>query len=609
MYPQSDGFTVKRLMALVPKARGEAYNNYGFRISVSDVFDSTFDFRVFNFEVIEQVTGGGYQVVEGPFYVSFASDAMSRSQESMFISAVLSKYSMYFDAFVNEKALDDLAVVLDQANAELYPNIFDAFNPNLFDVVSGTYPAKDNSVKYTAACRSSVTVTSINASGVADPLKVADAGDSVKILLQCSGQDEAEEFQYVCAGGETSTQIVNAFKAILGPVVNFNGFSTGAAPNVLVIQNADAVESFEVINVTYTPGVFTTPAFNITYTEAKPVICFIGPASEEVNPQADIITGITPAPTIHNYTDVTSVNFLANGYNGTLYTPSQANAGLGHYTRDMLISRGFGAGGYIDPRVANRKEIVIDVVLDANYSDAIKNQIVSFCSEIRGDCFAIIDTGFTANSAQALVWRKSNPFSTMFAAIFTQDFVIDEPFSGMEARVTSSYFLASKVPEVDEAFGIHYPFVGPRRGVISGFKKLSWNPTETEKEALYKRQINYVESDVKRTKFGSQLTSQTLVSALSNINAVRTLLRIKRDVEELSEDYQFEFADPQTYSDFQYNLNGYLQRWIANRACTSINGKVYASAYDKQQKICRVRIDITFNYVIERILIDLVVNR
>jgi hypothetical protein len=222
----------------------------------------------------------------------------------------------------------------------------------------------------------------------------------------------------------------------------------------------------------------------------------------------------------------------------------------------------------------------------------------------------IVDTGFQANPQQALDFRKNvMQVSSYMVAIFTQDFVVYDEYTGKDIKVTSPYYLASKIPSVDESFGLHFPFVGPRRGTISGFKKMSFNPTEPWKEQLYKKQINYVEADPKRVKFGSQLTSQTIVSALSNINNVRALLRIKRDVEELAEDYQFEFNDAQTLGAFQYNLNGYLQKWISNRACTSIKGTVYASAYDQQQNVARVKIELVFNSVIERILIDLVVNR
>ena len=58
-----------------------------------------------------------------------------------------------------------------------------------------------------------------------------------------------------------------------------------------------------------------------------------------------------------------------------------------------------------------------------------------------------------------------------------------------------------------------------------------------------------------------------------------------------------------------YNLNSYLQKWTANRACKTISGKVYASDYDRQQKIARVQIELTFTGVIERIFINLQVNR
>lgn len=687
-----DGFRMKKVFALLPKARGAYYDNLGFRLTVTDAFDNTYDFRVYNFEVIEKFPSGGYNVVEGPFLVSLSPDAMSRNQESMYMPFVLGKYSLYFDAVVNDKALDLFAEAIDNVNQKVFPsvttNVFDAVNPDKLDVVSGTFANVEDPYIFTPACRASIEFKPFLAGGS----QTVNPGDKVTVILECSNSEVAEYFEAICQTGETLADVCNRMQVLIDNTVNFDCRPVISNANMLTIANADPRESFQVVDVIYQPAnPIGDPQMRVVFTDARPIIQWLGPQSPELNTIVDPAEGpvyfitdsakaydipipvgtmvrtvndqsyetvryaVLPAgqvevavtvrsvapggnalagkisilvddidgidyvqnrvdfvadvdpPRFNVFTDFNDITFLKGGYDGTFYR--QPNISKGRYTRDMLIARGFGAGGYIDPKVINKKEVVIDLVMDANYADNIKNAIVDFCRDIRGDCFAIIDTGFTASPAQALQWRRNNPFSTFYAGIFTQDFVILDNFTGMDAKVTSTYFLANKIPNIDEQFGIHWPFVGPRRGTISGFKKLSWNPTEPEKEMLYKRQINYVESDVKRTKFGSQLTSQTVVSALSNINAVRTLLRIKRDVEEMAEDYQFEFGDAQTYQAFQYNLNGYLQRWIANRACTQIKGQVYASAYDKQQKICRVRIDLTFNYVIERIFIDIVVNR
>ena len=178
---------------------------------------------------------------------------------------------------------------------------------------------------------------------------------------------------------------------------------------------------------------------------------------------------------------------------------------------------------------------------------------------------------------------------------------------GMVKSVDTS--AAEKIPGVDREFGIHYPFVGPRRGGIAGFKAMSWNPNEAYKEQLYVAKLNYVEKDSRSTRFGSQSTTQFANSALSDINHVRTLLRIRRDLEALAENFQFEFNDTTTWGQMEYSVNSYLQGWVANRACQSASGSVYASKYDQQQRVVRVKAELVFTGVIERVLIDLVVNR
>jgi hypothetical protein len=259
--------------------------------------------------------------------------------------------------------------------------------------------------------------------------------------------------------------------------------------------------------------------------------------------------------------------------------------------------------------IFDKKSYPIDMILDANYPASVKVAI-SNLSRTRGDCLSILDVGFTGSPGQALKYRQDQlTLNTFFSAIFVQDFVVADEFTGSDIRVTPTYYLAEKIPGVDRDFGIHYPFVGPRRGGIAGFKAMSWNPNEAYKEQLYLAKLNYVEKDVRSTRFGSQSTTQFANSALSDINHVRTLLRIRRDLEALAENFQFEFNDATTWGSMDYSVNSYLQGWVANRACSSAQGSVYASKYDQQQRVVRVKAELVFTGVIERVLIDLVVNR
>jgi hypothetical protein len=284
-------------------------------------------------------------------------------------------------------------------------------------------------------------------------------------------------------------------------------------------------------------------------------------------------------------------------------------AGRATTINNLLISA---YQGTLDPSLTNKRDTPFDLVLDANYNTVVKNAIVTLCTEIRDDVMGIVDTGITANPQQAIDYRRgSMTVNDYRVAIYTQNLAVYDEFSGKNIPVTSPYFLAEKIPQNDVQYGMHYPLAGKRRGTITGFidKSLSWNPTDTAQEELYKRQINYIVQDSQKTMFNSQSTSQLVVSALSNISVVRALLRIKRDVEALSEDYQFEFNQSSSMSSFQTSLNNYLSGWVTNSACQSISGTVYASAYDKLQKIARVRIDVIFTSIIERIMIDLVVGK
>jgi hypothetical protein len=295
---------------------------------------------------------------------------------------------------------------------------------------------------------------------------------------------------------------------------------------------------------------------------------------------------------------------------------------VGPNSLEALLYKAYsGSGDFIDPSSGaniydtlfsdawDKKAYPFDMMLDANYPMSVKVAMSNFASA-RGDFMSILDVGFTGSPGQAIKIRQNQlSINSFYSAIFVQDFVVEDEFQGNDIQVTPTYFLAEKIPSNDAAFGIHWPFVGPRRGAVAGFKSMSWAPNDVYREELYKAKLNYVERDVRQTKFNSQSTSQFVNSALSDISHVRTLLRIRRELENIGETYEFEFNDGQTWDSLQYSVNSYLQTWVSNRALDSASGTVYASAYDRQQRIVRIKAEVVFNGLIERVMIDIVVDK
>lgn len=299
---------------------------------------------------------------------------------------------------------------------------------------------------------------------------------------------------------------------------------------------------------------------------------------------------------------------LANGHSGTL---ENATAKEKEKIISNLIISVF--NGTIDSSIVDANMCPFDIVLDAGYDTSVKNAIINFVTEVRDDIMALLDTEYPNSPVDSLNYKSTFvTYGGFNVAIFTQYFTVaDTRYTGKDIDVTPTYFLASKIPANDITNGVHSTFVGPRRGIInaSDFKNLSFNPTDTWKEQFYKNKINYVERDNRRTKFATQLTFQRQNTALSQISNVRALLKIRKEVSAIAEEYIQERMTDDTLTLLDQEINEYLVQWTDNGCCKEITGRVYASDYEKSQNTLNVQIELVFTDIIERININLLVSR
>lgn len=299
-----------------------------------------------------------------------------------------------------------------------------------------------------------------------------------------------------------------------------------------------------------------------------------------------------------DYQDFAGIVFLKGGNDGDT---SLANV-------DFLLSRAY--TGAITPEITDKDWTDLDIMLDANYSDSVKDAMVFMARDVRQDCMTILDTGFTGDYTQAIAKRRDTlTYDTHHVAIFTQDMILDDIFTRREVRVTPTYILAHKIPSNDASNGTHRPFAGPRRGGVNGVKDYSWFPTDPQKTDLYKAQLNYIERTPKRTNFGTQLTSQARNSDLSNISVARTLYKIIRRMRLVAQEFPMEFNNTDTEDALLLELRGIGNEYIANAACELVKPRIITTEYERRRKIMHVAIELKFTGLIERIIMDFVVTK
>lgn len=306
--------------------------------------------------------------------------------------------------------------------------------------------------------------------------------------------------------------------------------------------------------------------------------------------------------------DFSEVTSFKRGTDGSIvYTPS--NLANRRTTIAALLVAGY--SGLIDSSVTDPKMVKFSDMMDASYASGVKQAMVNLASKTRKDCFVFLDCGISnLTPEETIKYKASNAsFNTCYAALYGASLAVDDTaYTKNIIEVTPTYFLADKVPYLQDTYGIHYPIAGARRGTLDNVKSLSFNPNPTQKENMYRVQINYIEKDPKSIKIATQNTTQKKNSALSKVNNVRLLNKIKTEVEELMENYLQEFNDNNVVSAANTALTNYLTPFLTNGMVTSLTGTVYSSEADAKNGILRVKIEIEFKNIIERVKINLFVK-
>ena len=258
------------------------------------------------------------------------------------------------------------------------------------------------------------------------------------------------------------------------------------------------------------------------------------------------------------FTDVTSVSnvSLSNGADGSVATTAQIKSAYEKYqdseTVDVgLIIAGSGDSTHIDNLITiaeNRKDAVVfaspersDVVNIAN-TNTQKDNVVSFFNGVGSSSYVFFDSGYK---------YMYDRYNDVYRYV---------PLNGDTAG------LAARTDLIADAW---YSPAGLNRGVVRGAVKLAFNPTQNQRDELYRARINPVTTfPGQGTVLFGDKTGLSAPSAFDRVNVRRLFIILEKAISTASKVQLFEFNDEFTRAGFRNMVEPFLREVQGRRGIT-----------------------------------------
>lgn len=275
--------------------------------------------------------------------------------------------------------------------------------------------------------------------------------------------------------------------------------------------------------------------------------------------------------------------------------------------------------GETDPLIKSKNMFPTNLILDANYPVESKQAIAALV-EKRKDCMCVIDCGtgiktkmspitFVKNNLDSYVRNRNEMIDGICG-------IVRDPYSKKLVTVTNTLLLASDYPNSwANNGGKHVPVAGNKYGVISGFIKNSIYPVYDEDidsdimDELCEYRINFARvnanQDIVRA---TQTTRQTISSNLSEANNVFILLDIKRDCEQLCDEYQYNFSEPEDIAKFNKDAETVLSKYQDSQV-RSIEASFDKNDWEAERGILHLYVGFVHKDLVKTSIIEIDVNR
>lgn len=203
-------------------------------------------------------------------------------------------------------------------------------------------------------------------------------------------------------------------------------------------------------------------------------------------------------------------------------------------------------------RYANAEDVALDVFIDADKPLAVKTALVNMATK-RKDCMAIIDCYYSHVVNQAgleeqnlrtwmINWRNSNSeANTSYAAVYGNWLDVYDKYNSKYRWMPASGYIAAVFARCQNVAHYWSTPAGFARGSIAGVRRLAWNPTQAQRDGIYKYSINPIVSFAGQGKvvYGHK-TMLDKYSAFNRINVRRMFISIENDISKIARTFLFE---------------------------------------------------------------------
>lgn len=221
---------------------------------------------------------------------------------------------------------------------------------------------------------------------------------------------------------------------------------------------------------------------------------------------------------------------------------------------------------------SNAEEIDVNLFIESDKTVEVKRELIKICEVKRKDCMCILDVprGLAINNdgdeAYDIVkWRRGQDGSTFnpnssYAALYGNWLEVFDKYNKKYRWVPSSGFMAGFYANTDDLRDPWWAPAGLNRSILTGVRRLAFNPDQGERDLLYKNGVNPIVSFSGQGKVvWGQKTLLDKSSAFDRVNVRRLFLVLEKAISKASKYFVFEMNDRITWFQMTNMIQPYLR--------------------------------------------------
>lgn len=221
----------------------------------------------------------------------------------------------------------------------------------------------------------------------------------------------------------------------------------------------------------------------------------------------------------------------------------------------------------------NPEDIDVNILIDSGKDDQVKSDLIDICAK-RMDCMAVLDCpkvhvlNNKGTEATDLRFWRNNTFNknTSYAAVYGNWIEVYDKYNQKYRWIPTSGYVAGIYAKTDDVADAWWAPAGLNRAILTGVRRLAWNPKLGHRDILYSNGINPIVSFSGEGKvIWGQKTMLSKSSAFDRVNVRRLFMVLEKAISTASKYFLFEPNDPATRTQIYNMIEPFLRDVKARR--------------------------------------------